>query len=56
MAIEITLVGPLISCLDESNNAPDRSHDDGGIEPHLDWQVEDKRVRHRLRNRDGGHG
>ena len=53
-AIEIALVGPLISCRDESKIGPDRGHHDRGVEAVLRGEPRDHRVRHGLGHGDRG--
>ena len=55
-AIEIALVGPLISWRDESKTRSDRRHHDGRVEPVFRGDAENRGVGHRLRHGDRGHG
>ncbi|MFN8580808.1 MAG: hypothetical protein U0163_07530 [Gemmatimonadaceae bacterium] len=53
-AMEMALVGPLISCRDESNNARNRRHHNRGIQTVLHWKAGHERIGHRLRNGNSG--
>ena len=52
----MALVGPLMSCFDESNRDADGRHDDGGIQAVLGSDAGGQTVGHRLRHGQGGHG